>query len=214
MDILEYLFDSAAEEATETAKAFLRANKFGMDSTNERTGRNAKEEIVYQLNEMLAIVDLLKDRNVVIDGIGDPVAVATAKNKIVEDMEVAHEAGRLSLPTDEEESALREEMAVAPAESEDGVVEGEEAADLTDTGTDTGAVDDINADVSSDDADTAVVEEGEEDSALTEDATVTDTIVDQMTEDETATDTDGEVDIDAELDATGEEEEEDEDSIV
>ena len=115
MNIIENLIQTGSEEGGELAQAFSKANRFGMDSVHPRTNETARQMIVKEFNDLLAVIELLKDRDVVLEGIGDPVAVGEAKKKIVEAMEVSHEAGLLQLP---EEPAV-DESAEIPSEEEE-----------------------------------------------------------------------------------------------
>jgi hypothetical protein len=73
MNLVENLFLTAAEEAAELAQKFTKASRFGLESTNPKTERKAAEDIVWEFNDLLAVIELLKDRGIQFAGIGDPV---------------------------------------------------------------------------------------------------------------------------------------------
>lgn len=101
MNLVENLFLTAAEEAAELAQKFTKASRFGLESTNPKTERKAAEDIVWEFNDLLAVIELLKDRGIQFAGIGDPVAIQAAKKKLIEHMEVSVQAGTLTLPENE-----------------------------------------------------------------------------------------------------------------
>lgn len=132
MNVIEHLFDIAAEEAAELSRGLIRVNRFGLDSTHPRTERKASEEVVHQLNDLLAVIELMKDRGIVFDGIGDPSALGEAKKKLVEAMETSYEAGLITLPDDEEEGEGEVTSDDVESEEDGGDIEGEEETDETD----------------------------------------------------------------------------------
>jgi hypothetical protein len=132
MNVIEHLFDIAAEEAAELSRGLIRVNRFGLDSTHPRTERKASEEVVHQMNDLLAVIELMKDRGVVFDGIGDPSALGEAKKKLVEAMETSYEAGLITLPDDEEEGEGELTSDDVESEEDGGDIEGEEEPDETD----------------------------------------------------------------------------------
>jgi cobalamin biosynthesis protein CobT len=130
MNVIEHLFDIAAEEAAELSRGLIRVNRFGLDSVHPRTERKASEEVVHQINDILAVIELMKDRGVVFDNIGDPTAIGEAKKKIVENMEVSYEAGLITLPNEEDEVEAEEEVAEEESsEEETGEDNSEEESD-------------------------------------------------------------------------------------
>lgn len=124
MQVNEHLFVIASEEASEISRAFSRINRFGLDSIHPRTEKTAKEDAVYKINELLAIVELMKDRGVILDGIGDPTSIGEAKKKFVEEMEKSHEAGLIELPDEEEQE--EENLDEEEESSEDDLEEEQE----------------------------------------------------------------------------------------
>lgn len=102
MNLIETLVTKAAEEACELGKALLKLNSVGIKATDSESGQPVVLDAIKQLNEILACVELLRDRGVAMAGIGDPVAVGEAKGVIVQDMEEAMKAGTLVLSEDDQ----------------------------------------------------------------------------------------------------------------
>lgn len=100
MNLIENLIQTAGEEAAEVAQALSKVNRFGPESLNPTTNRKAIEDVAWEMNDLLAVFELLKDRGFVIEGVGDPAAVGKAKQKIVEALEISNKAGLLLLPDD------------------------------------------------------------------------------------------------------------------
>lgn len=97
MNLIENLVQTATEESAELAVAFSKANRFSLQSIDPKTEKPSHETIVSKLNDVLAVIELLRDRGVVLVGVGDPTAIGEAKKKFVEHMEISQKAGTLVL---------------------------------------------------------------------------------------------------------------------
>jgi hypothetical protein len=102
MNLIETLVSKATEEACELGKALSKLNFMGIKATDPETGQPLVLDAIKQLNEILACVELLRDRGIAMAGIGDPVAVGEAKGVIVQGMEEAMKAGTLVLSEDDQ----------------------------------------------------------------------------------------------------------------
>lgn len=102
MNLIETLVAKATQEACDLGKAFSALNFAGIKATNPESGEPLTLDVIKQLNEILACVELLRDRGIPMAGIGDPVAVGEAKGSIVQDMEKAMQAGTLTLSEDDQ----------------------------------------------------------------------------------------------------------------
>ena len=102
MNLIETLVAKATQEACDLGKAFSKLNFAGIKATDPETGEPLTLDAIKQINEILACVELLRDRGIPLAGIGDPVAVGEAKNAIVQDMEKAMQAGTLTLSEDDQ----------------------------------------------------------------------------------------------------------------
>ena len=103
MQVNEHLFVIANEEALELARAFARCNRFGLDSMHPTKEISASKEVVAQMNDLLAAIELMKDRGIVFEGFGEPTALGECKKRLVEEMEMSLSAGLLEMPADESE---------------------------------------------------------------------------------------------------------------
>lgn len=101
MNLIENLVQTAAEEAAELAVAFSKGNRFSLQSIDPKTEKPSHQTIVAKMNDVLAVIELLRDRGVVLAGIGDPAAVGEAKKKFVEHLEISQKAGALTLSEDD-----------------------------------------------------------------------------------------------------------------
>ena len=145
MNLIENLVQTAAEEAAELAVAFSKGNRFSLQSIDPKTEKPSHQTIVAKMNDLLAVIELLRDRGVVLTGIGDPAAVGEAKKKFVEHLEISQKAGTLVLSEDDNNpkpgvviGGANEADAGLPNEGgeNDG---GTDPADLTNTDTDDNA---------------------------------------------------------------------------
>jgi hypothetical protein len=121
MNLIETLVAKATEEACELGKAFSKLNFAGIKATDSETGEPLTLGAIKELNQILACVELLRDRGIPLAGIGDPVAVGEAKRVIVEDMEKAMQAGTLTLSEDDQNPRPE-----GVNEADTGMPEGEE----------------------------------------------------------------------------------------
>lgn len=145
MNLIENLVQTAAEEAAELAVAFSKGNRFSLQSIDPKTEKPSHQTIVAKMNDLLAVIELLRDRGVVLTGIGDPTEVGEAKKKFVEHLEISQKAGTLVLSEDDNNpkpgvviGGANEADAGLPNEGgeNDG---GTDPADLTNTDTDENA---------------------------------------------------------------------------
>lgn len=142
MNLIENLVQTAAEESAELAVAFSKANRFSLQSIDPKTEKPSHETIVAKLNDVLAVIELLRDRGVVLAGVGDPAVIGEAKRKFVEHMEISQKAGALVLA--ETDNDPKPPVLVGGANDPDAGLpdgsgaadEGTDPSDLTNTETD------------------------------------------------------------------------------
>lgn len=173
MNLVQCLFVKGAQEAGELVGVFAQLAAMGPKAVDQTTPApaGAVEEgegatggaplvlkAIKEINEILAAVELLRDRGIPLAGIGDPVAVGEAKNMIIQSMEQAMSDGQLVL-NDEDKNPRPEGVNEAsngiPGEGEDGggagdgdqdyddnsnqgAADGDEAGDTSDDGGDGG----------------------------------------------------------------------------
>lgn len=142
MNLIENLVQTAAEEAAELSVAFSKANRFTLQSIDPKTEKPSHETIVMKMNDLLAVIELLRDRGVILTGVGDPTQVGEAKKKFVEHMEISQKAGALILAEGDEDpkpaaiiGGVNDADAGLPTEG--GPDEGTDPDDLTNKDADT-----------------------------------------------------------------------------
>ena len=59
----QYLLCKLAEEASEVAKAALKAQQFGLEEVYPKTGQSNAERITEELNDLMGILVMLADDN-------------------------------------------------------------------------------------------------------------------------------------------------------
>lgn len=144
MNLIENLVQTAAEEAAELAVAFSKGNRFTLQSIDPKTQKPSHETIVAKMNDILAVIELLRDRGVILAGIGDPTSVGESKKKFVEHLEISQKAGALVLS--ENDNNPKPGVVIGGAnEADTGLPneggendEGTDPADLTNTDADAG----------------------------------------------------------------------------
>lgn len=138
MNLIETLVAKATEEACELGKALSKLNFMGIKAVDSETGTPLVLDAIKQMNEILACVELLRDRGVPMAGIGDPVAIGEAKNLIVQGMEEAMKAGTLTLTDDDQNprpEGVNEAGAGLPEDGGEGDGQGGDGEGLGDAGT-------------------------------------------------------------------------------
>lgn len=63
MNAQEHLLTTLAEECSEVAKAACKSLRFGLDDRSplDPGGLTNRQKLVYELNDLMAVVDMLKD---------------------------------------------------------------------------------------------------------------------------------------------------------
>lgn len=145
MNLIENLVQTAAEESAELAVAFSKANRFSLQSIDPKTQKPSHQTIVAKMNDLLAVIELLRDRGVVLTGFGDPASVGEAKKKFIEHLEISQKAGALTLSDDDNNpkpgvviGGANEADAGLPNEGGENDA-GTDPSDLTNTDTETEA---------------------------------------------------------------------------
>jgi hypothetical protein len=135
MNLIQSLFVKGAQEAGELVAVFAQLAAMGPkavdepvaspavsteDGEEDPTGQPLVLKAIKEINEILAAVELLRDRGIPLAGIGDPVAVGEAKNMIIKHMEAAMQGGQLIL-NDEDKNPRPEGV----NEASNGIPEGQ-----------------------------------------------------------------------------------------
>lgn len=204
MNLVQSLFVRGAQEAGELVGVFTQlatmgpkaldqsaapvvSAEDGEDGAAESMGQPLILKAIKEMNEILAAVELLRDRGIPLAGIGDPVAVGEAKNMIIKCMEQSMADGQLVL-TDEDKNprpegvnepntGLPEGEAGGDGEgsgdagyddgSAQGAADGDEAGDTS--GGDTGAGDEGQGDGDADAGDSGDAGDGGDDTGAGDD---------------------------------------------
>lgn len=95
MNIVEHLLLCLAEEAGEVAQAAGKAGRFGMYDAPPSGGLQNNEYIVCEVNDVLAILELLQQYGVYLSGVGNRSAINEKKRKVLQFMAYAESRGTL-----------------------------------------------------------------------------------------------------------------------
>lgn len=95
MNKTEHLLTCLAEECAEVGQAAAKALRFGIDDMPPNGGLPNNEYIVREMNDVLAIIELLRGHGIELNGIGYRVAIDEKKAKVERFMEYAEERGTL-----------------------------------------------------------------------------------------------------------------------
>lgn len=97
MNRTEHLLTCLAEEAAEVAQAATKALRFGLQDTNPRTGTTAEQHICAELNDLVAVAELLRERGALphLDGT-DNAQIGAKKAKVARYMAISEQRGTLS----------------------------------------------------------------------------------------------------------------------
>lgn len=93
----EHLIAILGEECDEAAHACAKALRFGLGSVNPNNGdgRTTEQVIVAELNDILAVVEMLRASGVHLFDLTDDAAIEAKKEKVRQMMERAIECGTL-----------------------------------------------------------------------------------------------------------------------
>ena len=95
MNETEYLLTCLAEESAEVVQAATKALRFGADGICP-DGQTNIARIIAELNDVLAVIDLLEYREVIKRGsIGDYDQIDEKKKKVLHYMKIARDNGTL-----------------------------------------------------------------------------------------------------------------------
>lgn len=96
MTRLEHLITILAEECNETAQRATKALRFGLDEIQEGQLLKNHERITYEFNDILAVMEMLKDEGH-ISMIIDRESVAKKKKKVEKYLEYCKQIGTLQI---------------------------------------------------------------------------------------------------------------------
>ena len=94
MTITDHLLVLLAEEAGEVTQAATKALRFGLNDFNPKTEIINKDNIIFEFNDLLAVMELLNDNNS-IETVIDRGLIEQKKLKISKYMEQSKEKGQV-----------------------------------------------------------------------------------------------------------------------
>jgi hypothetical protein len=99
--LVQYLLNRSTEECCEAGQAFSKLFTFGVHHRHPVTKDLAITKAAQEINDILGVVDMLRDFGVDIFGIGKPEAIEAKKLKIFRNMQESIDAGAVVLTTEE-----------------------------------------------------------------------------------------------------------------
>ena len=100
MTEIEYLLVCLGEECAEIAKLTSKSIRFGLNSTDPTQNNDTNlYEMAHELNDVLAVVEMLEERGVSIDSIrtsNESQQILDKKAKVEKYMQISRELGTLS----------------------------------------------------------------------------------------------------------------------
>jgi DNA-directed RNA polymerase subunit RPC12/RpoP len=97
MNTTEHLLTCLAEECAEVAKDAAKSLRFGLEERNvlNPTGPTNRERLLDELNDLLAVVELMVERGILPADWGDPAKRAAKRGKVLRFMSYAASVGAL-----------------------------------------------------------------------------------------------------------------------
>ena len=97
MNKTEHLLTCLTEECSEVQKAAAKALRFGLDDCTPNGSTNNAEDIVAEIHDLLAIIEMLKDANIIPDTTPNNAEqlVHMKKEKVIKYMDYAIKQGTL-----------------------------------------------------------------------------------------------------------------------
>lgn len=107
-DVIPYLLNQVAEEASETGQAACKSVRFGLSSIDPKNGKSGRDKLREEVNDVLGAIKIvneeLESRGIApIDGIGDETLVQASIDKRKTNLQKEYEDGRFTLPDSTDE---------------------------------------------------------------------------------------------------------------
>lgn len=93
---IEYLLACIAEEGSEVSQIACKALRFGLNDHAPNSDMSNGELIVKELNDLLAVVEMLKDEGYPLPMVGDRDDIQQKKDKVERFMEYSKRSGHLT----------------------------------------------------------------------------------------------------------------------
>ncbi len=92
---IEYLLACIAEEGGEISQAACKSLRFGLSDKAPYSDSTNSQNIVKEVNDLLAVVEMLNEECRQLSGIGDRDEIQKKKNKVNRFMEYSKKSGHL-----------------------------------------------------------------------------------------------------------------------
>ncbi len=93
----EHLLECLSEECSEVIKEVCKAQRFGLEDINPKTGVRNRTAISHELTDLIAVVDMLVDRGILVnDQLFNQNDIANKKAKVEHYIEYAKQHGRIT----------------------------------------------------------------------------------------------------------------------
>jgi len=97
----EYLLTCLSEECAEVAQCVSKALRFGLDTTYGDEKKTNREQLINELNDLVAVCGILMYEDVLPAEWSDSAAQTKKITKVMEYMDISEQLGRLDRPDSE-----------------------------------------------------------------------------------------------------------------
>lgn len=94
MNVSEHIFTCLAEEAAEVIQASTKCLRFAIEGSYP-DGKGNIEVLVAEINDVLAVIEMMQEYGINLPKLGDPEHIANKKAKVKDHMKLAYERGAL-----------------------------------------------------------------------------------------------------------------------
>lgn len=95
MNKIDYLVNVLVEECAEVAQRGTKILRFGHDEVQPEQSLDNTERLVGELNDLLAVVEMLQEEGLELKGLANPVALAKKKTRVEKFMKLSKAQGKL-----------------------------------------------------------------------------------------------------------------------
>lgn len=92
---IDYLLNVLSEECDEVGQRCCKAIRFGHDEVQPEQSLNNTERLVGELNDLLAVVEMLKEEGLKLKNLGSRTAIKRKKERVNKFMELSRAQGKL-----------------------------------------------------------------------------------------------------------------------
>ena len=95
MNKIDYLINLLSEECNEVGQMCSKILRFGLEEVRPEQEFTNKERLIQEVNDLLAVLELLQAEGVDLTGLANSVALAKKKTKVEKFMELSRAQGKL-----------------------------------------------------------------------------------------------------------------------